>query len=280
MKNLLFTVFLALLVFPTHAQVQGAVSCSDIRDNNGAIVVSDMTDNGVVRACVVTPDSVQVDIYSISLCTENPSIANYEEVCDAIFSDPSGRTIEVSVSAGPASLLEDASFSEGTYSHAVLLFAGEYAVKHSDRFDSPLKGFGGVSGEYCSTRSGRATESDGESYVSCSNTSLSAEYFVEIAGRYIGSPACGGYDPNPSGQVNICMLETPTTESAEGDAANYIFVVQEFSTPVQITPSSQEIRAEMRLTDMMGIEDTEHSDPSEGYVSFFLNGVEFSATVR
>lgn len=280
MKTLLAAVGMTFLALPAFAQVEGAVACSTIRDANGAIVVDNMTDGGGIRSCVVTPDSVRFRIYEIGLCTEEPTIANYQSVCDAIFSDPSARQVEVSVAGSETTLVPEATFSEGTYSHAIILSAGDFAIKHADRFSEAMVGFGSSTGEYCATRAATAAESDGESYVECSSNPVAASYFTEVIGRFPESPACGGYDANPSGQVNICLLADRSTEAVEGELANFILVIQEFANPVKITANSTEISADMRLTNMMGIEDTYESVGRTGYVSYFLNGVEFAVRAR
>lgn len=280
MKILIATMGLAFFALPAFAQVQGAVACTNIRDSNGAIVVSDMTYGGGTRSCLVTPDSVRFRIYEIGLCTEEPTVANYQTVCDSIFSDSSARQIEVSVSGSETTLVPEATFSEGTYSHAIILSAGDFAIKHADRFSEAMVGFGPSTGEYCATRAATAAESDGESYVECSSNPVVASYFTEVVGRFPGFPACGGYDPNPSGQVNICLLADRVTEVAESAVAEYILVIQEFSNPVIISASSTEISADMRLTNMMGIEDTYDAGSLTGYTSYFLNGVEFAVSAR
>lgn len=213
-------------------------------------------------------------IYEIGLCTEEPKIENYQTVCEAIFSDPASRIIEVSVAGSETTLVPEATFSEGTYSHAIILSAGDFDIKHADRFSGSLTGFDETTGEYCWTRAGEASEIDNLSYVTCGPDPSTPLYFTEIINRE--GEVCGGYDPNPSGQVNICLLATPTTEAVIGRRANYILVIQEFANPVTITARSTEISADMRLTDAMSIED----DTGSGYVSYFLNGVEFSVTAR
>ena len=145
---LLSTLTAWLISFPAHAADQGFCD----------VVNGDITDvptaSNTHYYCFPSFQSARVRFHDIMVCTEQPELATYRDICTPLFSKDSGEIVELTKgeafalpSNGPVSL------STGVYTHLAMVITPTLEHKFSIKFDTPRRGITGE-GQYCWTTSG------------------------------------------------------------------------------------------------------------------------------
>ena len=122
--NKFFLIF--MIVLGTSA---GAVECTTSSSNASNTVVYPLSG---LKSCSVTPDSIEVKLYDLGICTSAPTVntdftINYDS-CVSVFESSAGRSVALSnnlqVSLDPEITLE-----ETTYTHGYIKLGSTFGVK-------------------------------------------------------------------------------------------------------------------------------------------------------
>lgn len=113
---------------------------------NGAVDLSLLTvnSNNMDYNCNYTPDAMRLKLYKILLCEQLPTVANYNETCEALVDFSSGKDIDVTADGTTPILDGPVSLKEGSYTHAVILIANRISSKFTQTFSQPIQGNNGV----------------------------------------------------------------------------------------------------------------------------------------
>jgi hypothetical protein len=234
-----------------------------------------------VSSCYTTPQTVRLVVHEIRLCEQEPNASNYLSSCESLVSSTSGSVVEIGVSGAPIALDDGLSLPTAEFSHAVVVFSNEVGVKHTETFDADQTGFTS-SGRTCATRLVTASESQGASYVTCGTapTAPAAQFLTEAFYQVDPSAACGDYDPNGlTGDVKFCLLADTSTLASNLQVDQYIdtrylMAVQRFSTPVNISEVTRELRVSFGITDALSIEE------DGGEISYFIGAFQLSVSAQ
>ena len=303
-RNFLLAFTLTLIAFsfsfvPSYAN---AASCTENSDGE----ITNNISAGGVSACTVTPDYAYFPLYKLGLCTEVPTYLNYQSVCTMIVNNSTAQEVEVS-EGSQIQLNNNLSLSEGTYPAAIVLLGNTIGIKHSAVFSNSQRGWdytNGVaaSGAYCSTSTASGSEDDigtgaGDigGFFDCDTSALTAGKFTETSGAYLtsgttcsissGAIVSSSADlafSTSSGTSVVCgMYDADTLETYTSGASNATrqLVVQTFTNPVNISPTTTSLDVGFKVEDMLSIEG--HTGPgSLTFVNGFIDGVEFKVAAN
>lgn len=279
------TVFVVLLC-GQQSLAQATTPCSYISgvlQNASLTSIPDPNDpNRQVDACYTTPQTVRLVVHEIRLCEQEPNASNYLSSCESLVSSTSGSVVEIGVSGAPIALDDGLSLPTAEFSYAVVVFSNEVGVKHIETFDVDQTGYSASRGRTCATRLVTASESQGDSYVTCGTapTAPAAQFLTEAFYQLDHNSACSNYYPNGlTGDVKFCLLSDNSTLASNRQLDQYIdtrylMAAQRFSTPVNISELTRELRVSFGITDALSIE----KDGSE--ISYFIGGFELSVSAQ
>ena len=292
---MLRTSLLTLFVFALNTAVYAQVApCS--YNTDGEIITNH---NGFV-ACAADNGEQQLQIQYLGLCTETPTVSDYQEKCSTIFSMPEGKDIILSkgvsldiLNGSPVSL------AEGTYTHAVVRIDSLIKMKGSYTFDKIMLGGAGGFGKTCwtATTGTVGTYSDLADYYGYSALNqiatqcgaqpspefTSQNYNVFQAGGFFGNSITGR--SSPSGAFDMYTLHTPNTLSSTDPAAlngEHLLGIQAFHTPVEINANLKSVDFGFRLENMFRLETNWQTtiDPDDSSIKRSGDGVGFSLPVQ
>lgn len=246
--------------------------------------------------CLITPQSMKINIDYLGLCSSAPTIQNYRQTCEALI--PYGSNKEVTTDLSSVQNLASAvTLFEGNYTHAVVLIKN--VISHSSKVKfagtTPRKGIQRAGaqqteGMYCWSLDGDAentTEDDQTTYLAeCgdafpttigANVSTKHSLVDPVAGpgtRYSGTTSSTSY--------TVYVLKSDGTENSGWNAAqpteaSHMLGIQTFNTPVKISGNSSNINLGFRLENTFGISFDDDEDDYQ-VRRFTLGGFEFSVT--
>ena len=131
--------------------------------------------------CALTPDSLLLKVYEFGLCTGASSPSDKSN-CTSLFTSDTGKVVDLAVGVS-ASLANDISLPEGTYTNAYIVLSNETSLKATLEFDTSRTDFDGGSGKFCYT-DGRSIDDDEPSIITCSNSPAGATHSVETISFY------------------------------------------------------------------------------------------------
>ena len=294
---LAFTLTLIAFSFSFAPNYANAASCTE----SSGVITDDIS--GGDAACTVTPDYAYFPLYKLGLCTEVPTYLNYQSVCTMIVNNSTAQEVEVS-EGSQIQLSNNLSLSEGTYPAAIVLLGNTISIKHSVVFNDTQNGWDYTNGEptsgaYCSTSTASGSEDDiGDigGFFDCDTSALTAGKFTETSGAYLtsgttcsisSSGAIESSSPDlafstSSGTSVVCgMYDADTLETYTSGASNATrqLVVQTFTNPVNISPTTTSLDVGFKVEDMLSIEG--HTGPgSLTFVNGFIDGVEFKVAAN
>ena len=265
-------------------------SCSDYTNADGAITYTDNT-SGVFSACLITPQSMTIDLHFIGLCKEQPTIANFRTVCSSLFTSTTGETKTISTTTS-ANLMNDVTLDEGTYTHAAILIKNALSYSAKIKFSPARTGKTGT-GEWCWSLDGNtgtvntAVGSQATWIAECGAAAPSSFGSNSSSPNAIFSVASGNrYDNFETGTTastswTVYLLkadETLNTGTAGNYAsfgtASYFLGIQQFNTAVSITPRTSNLDVGFRLEDTFRVETVENAGTH--YIpQFGMGGFEF-----
>ena len=253
--------------------------------------------------CYVTPDSAYLPVYRVGLCSSVPTYENYLTECTFVFNSATAKEVEV-VKNQAFNVADNITLTEGSYPASVLLLGTTIGYKHTVNFTISQDGWDGsaaASGKTCVSRtvSGNMDDlADGSGgFYECGASSLTAGKFTENEGAYWDNSECeinSGVVSRPnssameyatsSGSAVMCGMANESTHETGGDGnggtnATRQLLIQTFTNPVTISPTTSSLEIGLKVTDMLGLE--KHLDSDDiGYYNAFLDGVELKITAQ
>ena len=120
-------------------------NCSEFTNSEGAIT---FTPNAY-QFCRLTPDVVNIIVYYVGLCREQPSVQNFRSVCSPLLDIGAGKEVSLSLNS-QTNLVDEVSLSEGNYPYAVILLDNYSTYSIKKKFSPARTGKTGT-GEWCWT---------------------------------------------------------------------------------------------------------------------------------
>jgi len=202
--------------------------------------------------CTITPDSMKVKIYEFGLCTGASSPSD-KSACTTLFSSPTGTEIDLAVGLS-ASLTDDVSLAEGSYSNAYLVLSNVTSLKASHTFSSSRTDLDGNSGNICYTN-GRSWDNNPNTIITCA-ASDAAVHSVETIGfgdveNNVHADTVDDYTVSVGGTsvvTDLYMIDSSGTLSTAFADDFAIYGDQTLTTPVSITPTSSSLDLGISIT--------------------------------
>ena len=265
-------------------------SCTFNSDNE---IITDS--NGYVD-CVADNGEQSLQIQYLGLCTSTPNVSDYQDKCQAIFNQPSGKGVVLTKDSSVNLLNGQAiSISEGTYTHAVVRIDSLIKMRGTYVFDKPMLGGAGGTGKTCWTAATGTvgTYSDTQDYFGYTSldqlatqcgTTASPEFTSQ---DYTAFTTASGFTntitgrTSPSGPYEMYTLKTPNSLSSTNPSTldgEHLLGIQTFNNPVVITPNLKSINFGFKLENMFHIQTNWQStlDPSDASVKRSPDGAGFS----
>jgi hypothetical protein len=262
--------------------------------------------SGSGNGCYVTPDVAYLPVYRIGLCPSVPTYENYLTECTFLFNSATAKEVEI-VKNQAFNVADNITLTEGSYPAAVLLFGTSIGYKHTANFTISQDGWSdegsATSGVTCVSRavSGNVDDiggSAGGGFYECgARDSLTADKYTEDEGAYwdnseceinsgvVSRPDSSGFEyTTSSGSAVMCGMANESTHETGGDGnggtnATRQLLIQTFTNPVTISPTTSSLEIGLKVTDMLGLE--KHLDSDDiGYYNAFLDGVELKITAQ
>jgi hypothetical protein len=229
--------------------------------------------NGILNggACFTTPDELQVGFYRLALCESKPTFQNDG---DCVFLLDRTTPITASVRIGQSTNLIPGPLSipEGTYNYAMMLIDNEFGLRATFDFDSVRTDGQGNSGTTCWTNGNDILVSydfPTDFPMTCGNPSeadarISKETlpaFMDDNDAWVNAIFDGETETTTweatllNSNLTIANVVTdPNNLSVlTGSDARYIWAVQAFKSPPQITSATSNIDLGFSIKDQMSI---------------------------
>ena len=215
--------------------------------------------------CTITPNSMKVKIYEFGLCTGASSPSD-KSACTTLFSSPTGTEIDLAVGLS-ATLTDDVSLAEGSYSNAYLVLSNVTSLKASHTFSSSRTDLDGNSGNICYTNGRSWDDPNTDSIMTCA-ASDAAVHSVETIG--FGDGAGGHSDRVPNYTVTVAgtsvvtdlyMIDSSGILSTQFSDDFAIYGDQTLTAPVSITPTTSGLDLGISITNGIALG---FDDPNAG----------------
>jgi hypothetical protein len=167
--------------------------------NSAACTVTDgvYSESEIKNGCEATPDTYEIVIYKMYLCTAAPTIPTTSATvvltnCSEVFNNASGATASVASNAAIDLTGTYIKPPVGTYTHGYAMMNNTFGLTVSIQIDGSMDGMSSQgSGVYCGTRSGsgnhtKASGSHSNNSV-CSSSVITASKFTETLTHFGGS---------------------------------------------------------------------------------------------
>jgi len=199
--------------------------------------------NGDEGYCALTPDSMLLKVYEFGLCTGASSPTDKSN-CTTLFESAAGTTVDLAVGVS-ASLTDNISLIEGTYTNAYLVLSNVTSLKSIMEFDTPRTDFDGNTGKFCYT-DGRSVDDDEDSIMTCSNSAAGATHSVETINFYDWQTGnhtsqVPNYQATVAGTsttTDLYMIKSDGQLSGRFEDDFAIYGDQTLAQPVTISPST------------------------------------------
>jgi|LWDU01.1.fsa_nt_gi hypothetical protein len=301
---MLKTLFSLIFIFGSAGTYAATPACTINANGEVTNDIEDLT-AGDMNGCYVTPDVVYIPVYRVGLCSSIPTYENYLTECTFLFNSATAKEVEV-VKNQAFNVADNITLTEGSYPASVLLLGTTIGYKHTVNFTISQNGWSdagtATDGKTCVSRtvSGNADDigdSAGGGFYECGASSLTAGKFTENEGAYWDNSECeinSGVVSRPnssameyttsSGSAVMCGMANESTHETGGDGnggtnATRQLLIQTFTNPVTISPTTSSLEIGLKVTDMLGLE--KHLDSDDiGYYNAFLDGVELKITAQ
>jgi len=301
---MLKTLFSLIFIFGSAGTYAATPACTINANGEVTNDIEDLT-AGDMNGCYVTPDVVYIPVYRVGLCSSIPTYENYLTECTFLFNSATAKEVEV-VKNQAFNVADNITLTEGSYPASVLLLGTTIGYKHTVNFTISQNGWSdagtATDGKTCVSRtvSGNVDDiggSAGGGFYECGASSLTAGKFTENEGAYWDNSECeinSGVVSRPnssameyttsSGSAVMCGMANESTHETGGDGnggtnATRQLLIQTFTNPVTISPTTSSLEIGLKVTDMLGLE--KHLDSDDiGYYNAFLDGVELKITAQ
>jgi len=252
MKNLHVILCFAVAITLAKATVAGTLCTASSKYSDHTGTDSAAYSEGDDGYCTITPDSMKVKIYEFGLCTGASSPSD-KSACTTLFSSPTGTEIDLAVGLS-ASLTDDVSLAEGSYSNAYLVLSNVTSLKASHTFSSSRTDLDGNSGNICYTN-GRSWDNNPNTIITCA-ASDAAVHSVETIGfgdveNNVHDDTVDDYPVSVGGTsvvTDLYMIDSSGTLSTAFADDFAIYGDQTLTTPVSITPTTSGLDLGISIT--------------------------------
>ena len=111
------------------------------RTSSGAVDLQQFVGSGNRdNNCDYTPNGMRIKLYKILLCSQLPSLANYETLCKPLVDFSSGKNIDITADGTSPIIDGPVTLTEGLYTHAVILIENRIGSKFTETFSHPIQG--------------------------------------------------------------------------------------------------------------------------------------------
>ena len=284
--------FIALVCLgnPVHAYVP----CDF--DANGRVISTTVSEAPNGKWCLATPQEAIITIDYLGLCKTQPTVSDYEAVCEPLVALGASKTVTIERGAAQ-DLADQISISEGVYKYAAVLITNEIKHKSIFEFNNSRKGTGGSQGNYCWSIDGNAENTnstdDSTFRAKCGaavdntlgfNVSKKNQLFDPSNGNSLG---CIYQSTTPTTSYSVNVMQGYTTSNSAdciaNNSATHMLGLQTFNTPVNITPLTTNVDMGFRLENTFGISfsNTVTGDAGTEYIQrFTLGGFEFKVVPK
>ena len=288
----LFISLLLSLLFITKANATCEMTGDALNTSNGVgTPVNDVGDAGIGDACNYVPDTYQVEFYRMSLCTENPDVADAQpdfSSCVDMLAD-TGETTQVNIVGTNETALDvpDVTIPPGSYPYMVARLSSKLGIKHVFEATTAVAygDNGGVTqapGTYCWTVNNVLTGISNEnvltffgdtidagatnrSNMQCSNTEADmsqAEFSYEVV-NVNDDNGCNSFDQFDGDRADIGnvgngeavsrFMQSATSSATQCNNATSILWTIDLTTPLVVTDTSNFL-LNFRTTDAVSID--------------------------
>ena len=301
MRQFLISITSVILVFFSPLSAKAQSPCTTV---NGEIT-STGDSSAPLYWCLMTPEEMQVKVHYIGMCKVAPTYANFESVCEPLFSSTAGTQVTVGKNQ-PFSLVDEISITEGTYTHAAMFVDKTIRHKSIVTFSSPRRGKSGdpsgtnVTGKVCWSLEMTADDTSitqGDDYpnfrADCGDEVGSVGYNVSTKNvlnelEYPFGPTDTTTGTTDSTSWTVYLLDQSKQRDpdvSDGSVANaqYLLGLQQFNTPVSITANTTQVDLGFRLTNTFGVkmlDDDSAPSNKETVIRFVLGGFELIVTAN
>jgi len=216
--------------------------------------------------CTITPDSMKVKIYEFGLCTGASSPSD-KSACTTLFSSPTGTEIDLAVGLS-ASLTDDVSLAEGSYSNGYLVLSNVTSLKASQTFSSPRTDLDGNSGTICYTNGRSWDDPNTDSIMTCAASDAAVHSVETIAFGDVDNNLYNNTVPTYTVSVagtsvvtDLYMIDSSGTLSTAFSDDFAIYGDQTLTTPVSITPTTSGLDVGISITNGIALG---FDDPNAG----------------
>ena len=168
---------------------------------NGVFTAAEVIADGQGEYCASAPESYEVIVYEMYLCTAAPSVPTTSssmglDNCFKNWESSSGTTLAVQQNQTidvPGTMSRP---PNGTYTHGVMLIDNTFGITMAMQFDGTVGGQDGTSGVYCASVAGSGTM--GSSGViptassTCGSSAITPGKFVETLTSFDSESFLGG----------------------------------------------------------------------------------------
>jgi len=217
---------------------------------NECTVISGVVTYPSTDYCQTSADYYAITLYEIGLCAAAPTgpsntSALDTSACEVVWLNSSGTVIEVESGTSttlPSSGLQSKP-ADGVYSFGYARLSNAFTVGVSLQFATSLTGGSSGSGVYCATMAGTATRDSTAPTTNsstCGATAVTAGRLIDPLTDFSGGGAFENTANETTTYGELTAYLTGSSDYLAGSAAAVtgISAVQEFLTPVVITPDS------------------------------------------
>ena len=271
MRNL-FLIALSLCI-STFASLAFSQTCQMTADDKYKVLAVPQDQNGFDHNCDFTADKLQLNLYGIYLCENEPTPETYRENCSNVFFRSTPVVADIVKNGVSALGIGDVTMDEGEYNYAVVLVKPTVGVSFVNEYTHPLRGATGV-GTTCWTNGvdiAISYNSPLDFSVECGNADdanprVSNYTFSAIFdSNYLADPL-GPFRREvlgiPRGEpINVYLLSDFEQRASVVPGANVfdqsqlqsnaslMLGVQKFDSPVNISGSTKNINFGFNITD-------------------------------
>ncbi len=263
MKNIKYLLLILSTVFIFEAIHSNKAEACTI--TSGVVSESDIN-----SGCDSTPDSYEIVIYKLYLCTSAPTEATTSSTvvlstCSQVFNNNSGAT--ASVTQG-AEIVLNGTYTRppnGTYTHGYAYMDNTFGITWAGELSGAKTGTSSGTGVFCATVAGSGTHAEGSTHTGnsvCGSSAITAGKFVETLAQF------GAHDDAFLSRAHVPGINgTSATitgflvDSNEHRAANTGEVVKleglvAFADPITVTGSTTSLSMTFNVGEGMHLSNT------------------------
>ena len=226
-----------------------------------------LSETEIKNACDTTPDSYEVVIFEMYLCTSAPTTPTTSATavltnCSQIFNNSSGATANVSQGASVDLTGTYVRPPDGTYTHGYARMDNTFGITASFQIDGSMEGQASGSGVFCRTVTGSGTHSstathDDESV--CSSSEVAAGKYTQTLTHFDGvgetwkvQDTANNINGTSASITGILVDSNGHLASTEGEVVKLEGLVS-FASPLNINADTSSLTMSFNLGEGMSL---------------------------